>query len=627
MRSYGERMQPLQFTDPALIVALALAAGVIAQSIAHHLRIPGIVLLLGTGAVLGPDVLGVIQPGALDEALHALVGYAVAVILFEGGLNLNIKRLRKQSTTIRRLVTWGALVTAVGGALAARLIMQWDWRISILFGTLVIVTGPTVVTPLVRRIKLKRKLQTILEAEGVLIDPIGAVIAVVALEVMITPNIPIVASGMVAIALKLLIGAIIGGLGGFFIAWLLRSERLIPDGIENVFALSMVLVLFHFSNMIQPESGIVTVTIAGLVVGNIRTRVLRDLMEFKEGLTVMLIGMLFVLLAADVRFSELRALGVSGLWTVAALMFIVRPLNALVGTAGSDLSIREKSFIAWLAPRGIVAAAVASFFADTLAHDGIPGGGELRALVFLVIAVTVLLQGITGSVLASALGVRRKINTGYAILGANELGLAIGTALRDGGETVLFIDTNIDATKAAEEAGFRVVFGNVLEEGTRERAGLDSVAACIGVTPNEEVNLIFARRVAEEYKIPRLYVLEGSHVTESIIQNAGALALFGGAEKDAGLWTVRLRRATATVEAWTRTAAKGDAWPENPTVPSAIATWMLPLVFTRSKNAFPVDNHAKFPESTRLTIAIFKEHYDDVAEWLRTQGWLPVPPE
>jgi NhaP-type Na+/H+ or K+/H+ antiporter len=335
---------------------------------------------------------------------------------------------------------------------------------------------------------------------------VGAISAGVALEVVLQPSTDSLASGALSLVSILVFGALLGLAGGLAIALLLRPRWLIPEGLENVFTLSVVLALFHLSNALQPESGIGSVTVAGIVVGNMRTRGLRDLMEFKEQITVMLIGMLFVLLAADVRLAELRTLGSAGLATVLVLMVVVRPLNVLAATVGSKMTVRERAFLSWMAPRGIVAAAVASFFAVELDRAGIAGGSELRAMVFLVIAVTVLVQGLTGGPLAGLLGVRRKTGRGYAILGANDLSRAVGRALHDGGEEVLFIDSNADATHAAEQDGFRVVFGNALEERTLLRARMDSFAGCIGLTPNEEVNLLFVTRVHEEFKVPRRYV-------------------------------------------------------------------------------------------------------------------------
>ena len=514
----------------------------------------------------------------------------MAVILFEGGLNLEVERLKRSSGTIQRLITLGSLITAVGAAVAARYALDWPWKTSALFGTLVIVTGPTVIGPLVRRIRLKKRLQTILEGEGVLIDPIGAIIAVVALDVALHPSFPSLARGALEVIAGLGIGCLLGLAGGWIIARLLQVKHFIPEGLENVFALSMVLALFHVSNMLQAESGIASVTVAGVVVGNGKTRVHKHLMEFKEQLTVMFIGMLFVILAADVRFAQLRELGIPGLVTVAALMFLVRPVNVLASTWRSKLTWKEKGFLCWIAPRGIVAAAVASFFALELDAAGVEGGTELRAMVFLVIAVTVTLQGLTGGWLASALGVRRPTDRGWAILGAGELGLAVGRILRDSGEEVTFLDTNVDASHAAEAEGFSVVFGNALEESTMLRAGMDGLAGCIGLTLNEEVNLLFAAKARSEFKVKRCYAslhLRDGHITPKMIREAGVDVIFGG-QQDLRLWDSCLRKDFGRIEEWNY-GGDGTLEPgEDGLIPADLHNVLLPMIRRRADRVTPV---------------------------------------
>lgn len=598
--------------DPALTIALAAAAGMLAQTVARHIRVPGIVLLLGTGVLLGPDGLGVVRPGTLGESLHSLVGFAVAVILFEGGMNLRIDRLRREARSIQQLVTLGALVTAAGAALAARLILGWNWEISILFGTLVMVTGPTVITPLLRRIKVKEKVATVLEAEGILVDAIGAITAVVALEVVI--NQESFAAGAWPLFSRLGSGTLLGVAGGLAIAALLRFERLVPEGLENALTLALVIALFQGSNALMPETGILSVIVAGIVVGNSSSRVLVELREFKEQLTVLLLGMLFVLLAADIRVAEVQYLGWAGVATVLALMFIVRPLNILAGTVGSDLTWREKGFLAWLAPRGIVAAAVSSLFARTLDEEGIAGGGELRAMVFLVIAMTVVIQGLTGGIVASWLGLRRPSNTGYVILGANGLARTVGRALRQAGEEVIFIDSNQDACDAAEEEGFRTFHGSGLEPAIQEKAELDTRAGCLGLTSNEEVNLLFARRCRKDFKVPRVWVaVRRAHVgvSEEIVQRLGGNLLFGGPEEILD-WTSRLESGQARVETWVKT---GDG-----RLPDLDGLF-LPLSVQRGKRAFPMDERVTFRLGDRLYAAVVEGRRQEIAAVLREAGW------
>jgi NhaP-type Na+/H+ or K+/H+ antiporter len=362
------------FDNPGMTISLALAMGMIAQALAHHLRIPGIVLLLASGVAFGPDGFGLIRPESLGPALNIITGFAVAVILFEGGLNLKFKRLKRAQRSIRQLILLGGLVTVIGAAFTTHLVMEWPWKNAILFGTLVMVTGPTVINPLLKRLKVKRSVATVLEAEGVLIDAIGAVVAIVALEAALSPAFSEPILWGWHIILRIGFGAIFGAVIGVLLLFLYRLRSLIPEGIENVFTLAVILALFQCSNMILPESGISAVTVAGLVIGNFSTYVLKDLVDFKEELTVLLIGMLFVLLAADVRLTHIINLGWPAVGVVLSLMFLVRPAAILLGTAFSELNWKERLFIAWIGPRGIIAAAVASFFAAAFSEKRLSGG-------------------------------------------------------------------------------------------------------------------------------------------------------------------------------------------------------------------------------------------------------------
>jgi NhaP-type Na+/H+ or K+/H+ antiporter len=536
----------------ALTISLALLFGIIIHSLSQHLRIPSIVLLLGAGALLGPDILGWIKPESVNFILPAMIGYAVAVILFEGGMNLELKRLRRESAVLRRLVTIGAFITAAGGTFAARVIMDWEWNIAVLFGALVIVTGPTVITPLLRRVKLNQNLHTLLEAEGVLIDPIGAIIAIGVLEVVLHPSQQSFLFSIYGAFVRVGIGTLLGIAGGFVIVVFLKPRNLIPEGLENVFTLAAVLALFQLSDAIMPECGIAAVTIAGLVVGNFGRRILRDLREFKEQLTVLLIAMLFILLAADVRFEKISLLGWSGMITVIFLMIVVRPVSIFICTLGLKMKIRDLAFLSWLAPRGIVAAAIASFFVVALNKAGIPGGDSLRALVFLVIAITVTVQGLTAGMIAHLLGIRRETNSGYAILGANEVARTLALELKNHDERVILMDSNAAACNSAEGDGLKVIFGNAMDENILIRARVEEMAGCIGLTQNEELNLLFVNQVKEQFKVPKRFISisesEG-HISIESMNEAGVSVLFG-APYDVELWAVRLRRKIASVERW-----------------------------------------------------------------------------
>lgn len=530
--------------------ALALGAGVIAMAVARHLRLPSIVPLLATGVALGPDGLGWIRPDKLGEGLVGLVTLAVAVILFEGALNLELRRLRREARSIRMLVTVGAVVTAAGGALAARELMDWGWGTSILFGTLVIVTGPTVVRPILRNVQLSPRVATVLEAEGVLIDPIGAIVAAVALTVVLEAGTTgILSIGLTHLASRLAFGAVAGLVGGALIGLLLRVPRLVPEGLENVTTLGLVLALYVLCDAQVHESGILAVTLAGVVVGNAGTRVARELREWNDHLTLALIALLFVLLAADVRLADVFALGWPGLLTVAALVFLVRPACVLASTLGTEFSLREKAFLSWIAPRGIVAAAIASIVAAALDANSVAGGAELRALVFLTIAVTVLVQGGTAPLVARLLGVRAPPRDGFVLLGAEEFGLALGEALRDEGLPVGFVDSNPGHCRAAQDRGFPVAFGNALKGTVLARARLGQARAVVGLTANDEVNSLFAREAREDFGVPSVFAAINrvtAGMTPALLEKQGTHMLFDG-PKDVERWNVRFRHGSAGI--------------------------------------------------------------------------------
>lgn len=614
--------------NPSLTIAIALLTGIVTQGVAIHLRVPGIVLLLAAGTLLGPDGAGIVQPASLGPALGTLTGFAVAIILFEGGLSLQAVRLRKQARPIRQLITVGAIVTLAGGTLCARFFMDWDWRTSVLFGTLVIVTGPTVITPLLRRLKVKHVVGSVLESEGVLVDAVGAVVATVALEVALSPHETSWLRGLAFVGTRLGFGAAAGLAGGLLMAALFRLRDLVPDGIENVLVLACTVALFQVANTIMPESGIAAVVVAGIVVGNADLAVGRDLAEFKEQLTLLFIGMLFVLLSADVRLADVWDLGAGGWITVAVLLFVVRPLTAAAGTFGSTLTLRERVFIGWIGPRGIVAAAVASLFASEFSRHGLEGGRELRGLVFLVIASSVLFSGLTGGFAARVLGLRRRRDWGWVILGANELARIVATVLRAGEKDVVCIDTNPQSCISTERTGVRVFMGNGLQERTLYRAEIDTREGALGLTPNEAINLVFLQRAAHEGGLKRLALAlkdAAAPVTPDIAHKAGAEILFG-APQDVDLWSVRVCRQLVAVERWRYDGAEGELSAEALAGRPLLAKKALLMTLRRGTFETPVTDRTKLREGDEVTWMLYTEGVEDLKAALRIAGWTHLEP-
>ncbi len=617
---------------PALTFVAALAVGIVAQAVARHLRIPGIVLLLLGGAALGPDGLGWVAPQDLGVGLFTIVDLAVAVILFEGGLNLNMSRLRRSGGPIRRLVTVGALVTLGGAAVVGLIWLDWPWSRALLFGSLVVVTGPTVVGPLIRELRLRPRVATVLEAEGVMIDPIGAILAVLILEVTLTPNASSWMSGSTDLLLRIGFGTIAGVASGYAIAGLLRIKHIVPEGHGNIFVLAAVLLLSEGCNTVLSHSGILAVTVAGIVVGNLPTLIDRDLREFKDQLTVLLVGLLFVLLAADVRFADVEKLGWRGVAVVASLVLIVRPLTVALSTLRSDLDWRERALVAWIAPRGIVAAAVASVTAIALDRQGVEGGAELRALVFLTIAGTVILAGFTAGPVATLLRQRLPGRATVAILGADGLGFLLGEVLRDAGTSVVFLDANAENCRRAEEAKFSVVFGDAVQERTMQRARFELVGDVVGATPNQVLNSVFVRRASERFRVPRGYVAAArpdTGLAPELVATQKAVMLFEGPH-DALRWEVRVRRRAVEIEKWIYQgplAEEGSA-PKQSTATAANPAELF-VILTLKRGAKTQLMHAGLaPKAGDVaSIAVHTVESDAAHSALQRLGWVPIPDE
>jgi NhaP-type Na+/H+ and K+/H+ antiporter len=415
---------------------------------------------------------------------------------------------------------------------------------------------------------------------------------------------------------------------GFAIAYLLRIRGAVPEGYENIFVLGMVLLLFQGCHEIVSESGILAVVVAGVVVGNLRSHVDRDLREFKDQLTVLMIGLLFVLLAADVRVEEVRSLGWRGGGVLAVLVLAVRPLGVWLCTAGSDLSRNERWFIASVAPRGIVAAAVASVAASVLESSGIPGGAELRALVFLTITGTVILAVAAGPI-ARLLGVRLPGRDMVAILGAQGLGLALAASLRSAGRSVVFLDSNPQNCRQAEEAGFAVVFGDALQERTQQRARFESVGAVVGLTPNQMLNSIFVSRTRDRFRVPQGYIavtkLE-SGLASDMVRSEEARVLFESPH-DLERWDVRARHAALDVERWKFEGAAEKQSEGAAAEPPSLAEQLAILSIQRGSRVFLMHTALALEAGDLAAVAIYTEERDAAHELLRARGFAPAPPE
>ncbi len=486
-----------------LQIVIAVLAGISAQVLGEFLRVPSIVFLLLLGILLGADGLDLLHPYQLGIGLEVLVALAVAIVLFEGGLNLELRALGRVSGSLRNLVTLGTLLTLLGGGMAAHWLGEFPWSLAFLYASLVVVTGPTVIGPLLKQVQVNRQVAVLLEGEGVLIDPVGAILAVVVLDTILnseaTPS-----AIVISLLARLGIGAAIGGLGGWLLGQILKRANFISEDLKNLVVLAGVWGLFGLAQAIRGESGLMATVVAGIVLRASSIPEERLLRRFKGQLTVLGVSVLFVLLAADLSIASIFALGWGSLLTVLVLMLVVRPLSVVLCTWNSSINWREKLFLAWVAPKGIVSASVASLFAILLTQRGINGGDAIKALVFLTIVMTVFVQGLTARWVAQALRITASEDKGAVIVGCNPLGRLLGQLFRDAGESVVMIDTDPEACEKARADGLQVFQSSALDPEALAEAGIESIGTFLALTSNGEVNSVLAQRALEEFEPPRV---------------------------------------------------------------------------------------------------------------------------
>lgn len=480
--------------------------GIFSQWLAWRTKVPAILPLILTGLLVGPistfwtaDGTKLIEPllekdpeaGLFpSQILFSFVSLAIGIILFEGGLTLKRKELTGVGKAIVKLISLGSVVTFVGGGLAAHWLMGLDWSISFLFSGLIIVTGPTVIAPILRNIPLSRNVSAVLKWEGILIDPVGALVAVLVFEFIILGQNgqQFTQHALLSFAKIVLIGLLTGTVAAVGLAQLIR-RNLIPHYLLNVFTLATVLAVFVFSDVLEEESGLLSVVVMGMVMGNMDIPRIKDILDFKESISVLLISILFVILSANIDVAHLQLLFD---WHCLALfgtvILILRPLGVFLSTSGSELKLSEKIFISWVGPRGIVAAGIASLFGLKLLDAGVPGAEYITPLVFMIVLGTVLLNATTARFIAKLLGVTLDSTEGILIFGANQVARLIASYFQSQGRNVFLIDNNENNIKKVLELGLQGMVGNVYSDDLEENFELLDMGYLIAMTGNDEVN-------------------------------------------------------------------------------------------------------------------------------------------
>lgn len=480
--------------------------GVSAQWLGWRLRIPSILVLLVFGMLAGP-VLGWIDPGELLGALlYPVVSLAVAMILFEGGLSLSIKEFRAIGSVVAWLVTVGTAVTWIVSALAAHWILGLDWPLAILLGAVLVVTGPTVIGPMLRLIRPTGATGAILKWESIVIDPIGAMLAVLVFQITTQSEIQPELVVAIIVLKTITIGAAFGFLGAFVLRFGLKRD-LIPDYLQNPVSILFVVAAFTGANLLQSEAGLLAVTIMGFVLANQKSVSVQHIVEFKENLRVLMIAAVFILLAAHLDPADLGQIGISSFMFFIVLVFVARPAAVFVSTLRSRLSLKEKLFLSWMAPRGIVAAAVASIFALRLEEVGLPGGDVLVPQTFFVIIGTVALYGLTASWVARRLGLAKAYPQGVLFLGGYHWVRAIAKMLLDEGYPVMLVDDSRHNVSAARMAGIPAFYASVFADNVLDRVEINGIGKLMAMTTNDDVNSLATLHFAPLFGSSQSYQL------------------------------------------------------------------------------------------------------------------------
>lgn len=490
--------------DSALLLSCVVGLGILAQWLAWYLKQPSILFLLIIGIVVGP-VLNVFNPDALlGDLLFPFISLGVAVILFEGALTLEFDEIKLHGRVVQLLVSVGMAITVVIMSLATYLFFDVDWRVALLFGALVCVTGPTVVAPLLRSVRPNSTIANILKWEGIIIDPIGAIAVVLVYEYIISGgnNNEFVTFGEI-----IGIAAVLGMVGALVLAKLIKYH-LVPDYLRNVFVLAYVLVIFSASNALSHESGLLTVTVLGVALANWKNFPKDHILEFKESLTVLLISVLFIILAARVDLDALLGVGFAGIALLIVAMFIARPLAIWASSFGSQLTFNEKLMISWVGPRGIVAAAVSSLFAIKLQNQGIKGVELLVPLVFTIIIGTVFIQGLGAKAIATLLGVREETSHGVLIVGSNPVALMVAQSLKDMDFDVIMAHTHYSGLAKARMLGIRTYYGSPLSNHADSNLDLIGMGYLFAMSSDKEMNVLSSIHYLHDFGAQNIYRLE-----------------------------------------------------------------------------------------------------------------------
>ncbi|MBM4957856.1 sodium:proton antiporter [Vibrio parahaemolyticus] len=494
----------MQVGNEALVLSAVGVIGLGCQWLAWRLRLPAILFLLLAGLIVGPFMQWLKPDEILGNLLFPLVSLAVAVILFEGSLTLNFKEIRGVSGSVWSIVSIGAIISWAATSVATHYFLGFTWELAMLFGSFTVVTGPTVIVPLLRTVRPNSTLANILRWEGILIDPLGALFVVMVYEFIVSHS---AVNSMEVFGTIIAVGVILGVASGAAVATVLRRAWL-PEYLQPFAVLMVVLGVFSVSNHIESEAGLLTVTVMGMWLANAKDINIQKILHFKEHLTILLITGLFIFLAARISLDDFAALGSGALLLFVFMQLVSRPLSIFLSTMRSNLNLKDKLFLSWVAPRGIVAASISSLFAIKLTEYGVDGASLLVPMTFMVIIGTVVLQSATARPMAIALGVAEPAPRGFLLIGANRVAREIGQALARYDRRVLMTDSNWEYISQVRMMGLDYYYGNPISSHADDNLNMIGIGQVVALTPDQHFNIMACMQFVDEFGEDKVHCLQ-----------------------------------------------------------------------------------------------------------------------